>query len=254
MGKVLHEQYDKLAEKDNKEDQISMWKYIWYRISDWWQFNVTYAGGPKDRFFEFMNKVLNILTFYISPAKDLVSNKVNRNGGKLLSCKYNESYQRSRGEDQIYLYSKVNMFGYVKIIEDYVVDEDGNKINKFLNFTVIGMVDPDSAKEKITKVKQHKKTIYSGFVFTRKKAIKTYLKIVKMTPELEWYRFNPYNSKEDTNLLVFTLEQIIKELRYNNKTSIKELKKKINYVVKDCQNFINIRKQYNKDFEERYEE
>lgn len=238
--------------EETEEIEVSLWEYIKYTIRNWWLFHISYAGGPKDRFIDFIRKWQNRLTFYIEPAKDLVASKMQANCGKLLTCKYNESYQRSRGENQIYLHSKVNMFGYVKIIEDYVVDEDGNKINKFLNFTVVGLVNPEEAKEKVNKVKQYKNTLYSGFIFTRKKAIKTYLKIVDKTPELIWDKINPYNSREDMNTYVYTLEKIIEELQYDKKTSIKELKKKIDYVVKDTKLLIDIRKKHNKRFEEKY--
>ena len=85
-------------------------------------------------------------------------------------------YCRTRGKVTKYYTAKCN-FGRFKFIET-VYTRNGKTVNTFMDCFVTTLVDQEQGKKNAESIITTNKTIYSGWVFTKKKAFKLYRQIV----------------------------------------------------------------------------
>lgn len=116
-------------------------------------------------------------------------------------------YCRTRGENIKY-YTASCAFGRIKFYE-ITHKRNGKNVNTFMDVFVTTLVDQEQGKKNAEAIKTTKKLIYSGWVFTRKKAIKVFKEVIKKNSKLfkgEWKDSpeanNPYYIENVNNMLV----------------------------------------------------
>ena len=114
---------------------------------------------------------------------------------------------RTRGENIKY-YIASCAFGRIKFYE-ITHKRNGKGVNTFMDVFVTTLVDQEQGKKNAESIKTTKKLIYSGWVFTKKKAEKVFKEVVKKNSKLykgEWKNYpeanEPYNVELVDNMLV----------------------------------------------------
>lgn len=100
------------------------------------------------------------------------------NTGKYITDNTNYIIRKTTSAHQTY-YSFLTMFGYLRVVEKSYVDNNGESKSLFL-MGIQALCDG-----KVPEYKEVKRTVYSGFIFTRKQAINA-IKFIKANSSLTW--------------------------------------------------------------------
>lgn len=92
---------------------------------------------------------------------------------------------RTYGKNTTYYYAK-SLFGYYKLEQIQYV-RNGKNVNTFMDIMVTTLVDEEQGKKNAQQTKTIKKTVVSGWVFTKKQALMLYTNIVLSNCDI----FNP---------------------------------------------------------------
>lgn len=99
------------------------------------------------------------------------------NDGKLLDNGLDFGYVRSRDIDKSYYMVSFSGYRY-KLMRILFLDENENRQNVFIS----GIVG--------TKVEKRSEVIATGWVYNRKSFLKELDKVIRLTPELNWFEFD----------------------------------------------------------------
>ena len=103
---------------------------------------------------------------------------------------------RTRGKITKYYFATC-CFGYIKFYEKMYV-RNGKTCNLFMDFTVGGLVDQENAKKNAEKTETKTRTIYRGWVFTKKKAMLLLRQIIMANDDIFYGPDNLYPTVADS--------------------------------------------------------
>ena len=157
---------------------------------------------PANTIRKYWMKIYTRLPFQ-KPCRWLGSMLINRvNDSKLL-----DTFEcRTRGKITKY-YRAHCAFGKIKFYEITYI-RNGKTINTFMDVFVTTLVDQEQGKKNAEAIKTVKRLIYSGWVFTRKKAEKVFKEVIKKNSEIYegWLSYpeanEPYNVELVDNMLI----------------------------------------------------
>ena len=126
---------------------------------------------------------------------------------RVYNCKELDDFQsRNREANTKYYFAKAK-FGHLKF-EEVSYIRNGKGVNTFIDVFVTTFIDKEKGKKNADKIKTVKKTIWSGWVFTKKRAFKLFKEIVKNNPRI----YNPigdsYPEVENEYYIIHVREMI----------------------------------------------
>lgn len=96
---------------------------------------------------------------------------------RVYNCKELDNFEcRTRGENTKYYFATCKLC-HLKL-EEVQYMRNGKGVNTFMDCFVTTLVDEKQGKENVNQIKTVKKTIWSGFVFSKKQAFRLFKKIV----------------------------------------------------------------------------
>lgn len=141
-----------------------------------------------DAFSNLWNNVIVFLTPWYRIRFKFLEGFTNCNGSKALSGNRYYSHVRNRVEEMAYYTLTFTGFHY-KLIKMVLRDAEGRHSNAFLSGISIALSDK-SEEEKQKEIESYKEefsTVCTGWVFGWRSAVRELNKIVKLTPDLQWF-------------------------------------------------------------------
>lgn len=130
-----------------------------------------------------INTAMVAITPWYRNRRDLLATIAEENGSKLLDCNRKRVYVRSRSLYGAYVEAKSGWFRTTVYAVKYLDPED-KPVNQFMNF-VGAFVSGDSSK--LVRTTTQRRVVASGFHFTRLQCQLLLNRVVKGTPELDWF-------------------------------------------------------------------
>ena len=215
---MSREEY-RMSNEDGKESneefpwwwkfKLLNWAYrLWDSLDEWlfsgYLFNrYNWMRNCTPGFIEPMGRLWNNAQIFCTPwyrtRRKFKSGFANMNDSKLLSDGPDYVHIRNRQADCVYYTLKFFGFHY-NLIKTVWRDSDGRAANTFISGILIAFDSSktDEEKRKAAKaIKEESEVIRSGWVFSLDDAIRELNEIVRITPDLEWFRWDQDDDEEE---------------------------------------------------------
>lgn len=180
---------------------INTWEYrnynsVWYQLLFVFRHPICFIKEFEDNMYNWPSLENTIREKWMKVYKRLPFQKACRWLGSELIERVSDSKLldnfgcRTRDANTKYYFATCH-FGYIKFEERRYIYK-GKACNLFMDFTVAGLIDDESAKAKAEQTKTKVKVLYKGWIFSKKKAEEVLKQVIKKNPKIYKSEYQNY--------------------------------------------------------------